>query len=353
MAYSPKFSITNPILTNISKIEAAKALIESSPLLPSWERAFRKEAVARAIHYSTHIEGNPLNFSEVKKIISGQEEDVVARERDIQEIINYRKAMEFIEELVGEQKEKSGKIIDDKTVRQIHITLAEKMLPKERGGKYREHRATSRNSITKEVTVVYPAADEIAALMTNFLDWLNSEGTKEHPVIKSGIVHHEIVRIHPFDDLNGRTARVTSTLSLYLDGYDIKNFFSLEEYYDSHAQNYYDALSSIAKKDPEMTRWLEYFSEGLAIELNRVKEQVLKLSKDAKLREAVGQVFLSERQEQIVEYIQDFGSFSNREFDRLFPKVSDDTILRELTDLKKKGVIKKEGTTKAARYVLR
>jgi Fic family protein len=355
MAYSPKFTITNKILMNIGSIEGAKAIIESSPLIPSWERQFQKEAVARTIHYSTHIEGNPLNFTEVKKIISGQEEDVVARERDIKEIINYRKVMEYIDEIAKTEKEEGKSYyIGVDLIKGVHKILAEKFLAMDRGGKYREHGATSRNSITKEITIVYPPADEIAAGVENFLSWLNSEEAQNnHPTLKSGIIHHELVRIHPFDDLNGRTARVTSTLSLYLDGYDIKNFFSLEEHFDSDAQNYYDALKSIADKEPDLTTWLEYFTEGLAIELHRVKDKVLKLSKDAKLKAAVGgQVYLSERQETIVEHIQNYGSVSNKDFEKMFPNVSDDTVLRELTDLKKKGAIKKEGSTKSARYVL-
>ena len=62
---------------------------------------------------------------------------------------------------------------------------------------------------------------------------------------------------------------------------------------------------------------------------------------------------LSERQIKIVEFIQENGFLQNKAFFELFPMVSEDTVLRELKDLLGKGIVKKEGTTKGARYVLR
>jgi len=81
--YLPNYTVTNSILTYIGKIEAAKALIENSPLIPSWEKDFVKDAQIRTVHYSTHLEGNLLEFPEVKKIIEGYEDEVIAFDRDV------------------------------------------------------------------------------------------------------------------------------------------------------------------------------------------------------------------------------------------------------------------------------
>ena len=62
---------------------------------------------------------------------------------------------------------------------------------------------------------------------------------------------------------------------------------------------------------------------------------------------------LNERQIKIVEYIENTGFFTNKSFKELFPMISEDTVLRDLKDLIEKGIIKKEGVTKAARYILR
>jgi len=127
----------------------------------------------------------------------------------------------------------------------------------------------------------------------------------------------------------------------------------LEEYYDKDAQSYYQALQSV--KASNLTPWLEYFTQGLAIELTRVKERVQKLSQDLALKEKLGgkQVYLSERQIKIIEYIRRAGFLQNKDFPQLFSMISEDTVLRELKDLMKKGIIKKKGKTKAARYELK
>ena len=62
--------------------------------MPYFEKEFREDAMVRTVHYGTHIEGNELNLTEAEKVLLGQQ--ITARDRDIQEVINYRKVMEFI-----------------------------------------------------------------------------------------------------------------------------------------------------------------------------------------------------------------------------------------------------------------
>ena len=284
------------------------------------------------------------------RVIARQE--VVGRDRDIQEVINYRNVINYLDNVaIGEISQ--GKITEG-VFKKIHILTEEKILPAEQCGVYRKTQVVVKNSLTGEITFRPPPAIEVSFQIEDFFSWINSLPKDEiHPVLKAGITHYELVRIHPFVDGNGRAARSTATLVLFLDDYDIKKFFSLEEYYDRDASRYYQALKSAS--DGNLTTWLEYFSEGLAIELTRIKEKVQRLSTDLRLKEKLGgkQVFLSERQITIMEYIQKVGFLNNQGFADLFPKISEDTILRDLHDLRKKGLVKKEGTTKAARYVLR
>ena len=88
--------------------------------------------------------------------------------------------------------------------------------------------------------------------------------------------------------------------------------------------------------------------------LDVYKRQVLKLSKDTYLRERLGgkQVFLTERETQIVEYIQSIGYLQNQMFKDVSTSVSEDTILRDIHELIAKGIVKKVGKTKSARYVM-
>src|SRR3989344_5927401 len=132
-------------------------------------------------------------------------------------------------------------------------------------------------------------------------------------------------------------------------------FSSLEEHFDKEPTHYYDALQSVGQKEGDLTTWLEYYAEGLAIELTRVKEKVNSISTDLKIKKSLGgkQLELTERQIKVIEFVQENGFLQNKTFFELFPMISEDTVLRELKDLVKKGIVKKEGTTKGVRYVLR
>ncbi len=344
--FNPTFNITNKTLTNISKIEAAEEVIKHSPLLPLWEKQFKEDAIVRSAYHGTHIEGNALHKDDAKDILEGKQ--VIGRPRDIQEIINYRKVIDFIDE---EAKRKIDKITE-LLIKKLHKTITEKILSTDQG-EYRNKQVIIRNSSTGEVTFRPPPPLEVPFLMREFVYWLNRDDKdKIHPVLKAGICHHELVRIHPFIDGNGRVARVLATLILLLGGYDIRRFFSLEEYYDKDAVSYYHNLQKASSGD--LTTWLEYFTYGAAIEFEKIKEKILKLSKDVKLKEKFGgqQIYLTERQMKLVEYLQEVGYIQNQIFANVFPQVSEDTVLRDLQDLIKKGLIKKVGSTKAARYVM-
>ena len=345
--FAPKYHISNKILNNISKIEAVEEVIRHAPILPLWEKEFREDAIVRSVYHGTHIEGNMIGKDEAKDVLRGK--DVMARARDIQEIINYRKVIEFIDD---EARKKLDNISEELILR-LHKVIVEKILAADQAGKYRVKQVVIRNSQTGAVTFRPPIPLEVPYLMKEFVSWVNRTTTEElHPILKAGIAHHELVRIHPFVDGNGRLARVIVTLILLMGGYDIRRFFSLEEYYDRDAVAYYENLQRSTSGD--MTVWLEYFTYGASCEFERVKDKILRLSKDARLKEKFGgrQIYLTERQVKVIEYIQEIGYVQNQAFASIFPEISEDSVLRDINDLIEKGLIKKIGKTKAARYVL-
>ncbi|MCL5113895.1 MAG: Fic family protein [Patescibacteria group bacterium] len=359
--YSPKFTITNKILKNIGIIEACREVIDNAPLLPYYEKKFQDEAIVRTVHFGTHIEGNELDLNQAENVIMGK--DVVGRERDIQEVINYRKVAEHIGDLGEELKEKgsaqakseSMKKIDEDLVRYLHKLTLRKILPQENTGVYRKTQVVVKNSYTGKVSFRPPLSIAVPFQIKELIAFIESPSEKDiHPVLKSAVVHYELVRIHPFLDGNGRVARALSTLILFLEGYDIRKFFSLEEYFDHDSQEYYNALQSVEKNDGDLTYWLEYFTQGLSIELSKIKEKVERISIDAKLKEKLGgkPILLTDRQIKIIEYVQKTGYLQNKAFPQLFPMISEDTILNELKGLMKVGIIRKQGITKASKYVM-
>jgi len=341
--YNPTFTINNKILKNIGDIEAAKQIIEHAPLLPYWEKKFQDEALVRTTHYGTHIEGNELSLSQVQKILDG--ERIVARQRDIQEVINYRKVIDYIEKITNSK-------IDEKTIQELHKIVIKNILPDDKAGVYRDREVVIKNSITGDVAFRPPKTVELPWQIKELVIFINEE-SEIHPVLKGGIIHYEFVRIHPFLDGNGRVGRALSMVVLYKLGYDIRQFFSLEEHFDRDPDRYYQALQSVEEKNGDLTSWLSYFTECLASELSKIRDRIERISIDSNLKKKLGgPVMLSERQLKIVEYIQANGYIENKAYDTLFPMVSEDTVLREVQDLVKKGLLKKQGVTKGVKYVM-
>jgi len=350
--YSPKFSISNKILKNIGLIEAAKEVIENAPLVPSFEKQFQSDAIVRTIYHGTHIEGNDLSLSQTKKVLEGQ--DVVARARDIQEVINYRNAVKLIEELSSKRGGYDVGILKD-----IHRETVQKIVAEEKVGVLRTSQVVIKEEGTGKIIFEPPPFVEVPFLLEDFFEWLNSKDYKDlHPIIKAGIVHYVLVAIHPFVEGNGRSSRAFTSLILMKENYDIKRFFALEEHFDQDPASYYEAFALVDKQSPnigqrDLTPWLEYFIEVVAIELTKIKEKVRKLSIDTRLKVKMGkQVALSERQMRLVEYLSDQSSAVMQDLKGVLPMVSEDTVLRDLRDLMEKGIVRKEGRTKAASYVM-
>ncbi len=360
--YQPRFEITNHLLTYISAIESAKALIDHSALVPSWEAKFRDEAMTRTVHFGTHIEGNELTADQAGKVVQLKntsnpqtvvdQTGIIARDRDIQEVINYRNVIAWIDQRpVGKKNEALTLDI----LLTLHKLTMQKLLAEEQIATFREKQVIVRGAANGAVVFRPPVSVEVPFLLEDFFSWLNSPATAEiHPIFKAAITHYHLVYVHPFVEGNGRVARAFATLVLYNSGYDFKRFFSIEEYFDSDVEAYYQALLSVQQSDQaNLTYWLEYFAYGLALEIDKVKQKVLKLSQDLKIQRELGQqVALSERQIILLEVLQNQGQMTSDDAQKALPNVSVDTILRDLKDLIAKGVVQKHGVTKGVSYTL-
>lgn len=362
--FEPKFQITNNLLTYISRIESAKTLIDNAALVPAWEAKFRDDAMARTIHYGTKIEGNDLTQHQAAQVfrLSGvaspkdvvSQTGMVARDRDIQEVINYRNVIGWIDQFEKYIPKNAG--FSDEILKTLHTLTMKGLLDDDQVGEYRQKQVVVKSAADGSVVFRPPVAIEIPFLVKDYFDWINSSQTKSqfHAIFQAAVTHYQLVYIHPFIEGNGRTARAMATLMLYAGGYDFKRFFSLEQYFDHDVNAYYQALLSVQHSpNKDMTYWLEYFCYGLALEIEKVKSQVAKLSQDLKLKKELGQqVALSERQIIILELLQNQTEITSKEALDVLPNISVDTILRDMKDLIEKGVVVKSGVTKGVRYRL-
>ena len=324
--FVPEYSITPKVLKNIATIEYSKAVVENTTILPSWENQLKKEAKIKILFYSLQSLGLNMDHLKVKEFVDDMDSSPPM------EFINLKSALSLIDDFSKNSE------IGENEINQINKVISQK-------SGYRGTKISGKAN-----------PEELLAHVVQFFDWHQSLDAKEtHPIITAAITKAYLESLELFKVGNEITANLVTYLCLKSLGYSFKDYLCLEDYFQKTKRQYEEMLKTLSEKNPDYTGWLEYFTEGLAIELTRIKEKVQRLSIVIHLKEKLGgkQVFLSERQITMMEYIQRVGYVQNQTFKDIFPKISEDTILRDLHDLMKKGIIKKEGKTKAARYTLK
>ena len=194
-----------------------------------------------------------------------------------------------------------------------------------------------------------PETKDVPRLTAEFLDWFNSDKANEvNPVISAGIVHYEIARIHPFIDGNGRTARLIASLVLYKSGFDHRRFFALDDYYDENRSAYYAALKTVQTNKGNITKWLEYFTDGVLCSTNKVKDFITKMDLSPKI-EAGEKIEITQKQIKILERIKEKGKVSNKDLREMFD-ISRQAMLKEISKLIDAKLIELVGKGRSAYY---
>lgn len=326
---------------------AGREIIERARLIPKWEMSLKKEARIHNAHSSTSIEGNKLTLEQVRALTEHKE--VVASAKDKQEVLNYLQALDAIPKY-------ASKKLDIKLLLAIHKTITKGTLKDEKDcGVLRDRqvfvgkRIFDRTQFKEVVEYMPPKTQEVPKLVEELLAWVSSDKTKDiNAVILAGIVHYEIARIHPFIDGNGRVARLLATLILYKSGFDHRRFFALDDYYDADRQSYYAALKTVQDSKGDLTKWLEYFTQGVLYSIDKVKEVITKVGVTQDIGTA-GQIELTQKQIQILEKIKEKGKITNKDLREMF-KVSRQAILKEISKLIDARLIELIGKGRGAYY---
>jgi Fic family protein len=321
--FVPEYSITTKILKSISVIEYAKAVIENTPILPSWENQLKKEARVLLLH--TYLKNIGLNIDQlkVKSYLDDIDNNAPPEFGDLLNTLNLVDSLSTKKEFTETE------------IREIAKTLTHK-------GGYRDTKISNK-----------PNPEELLAKIVLFFDWLQSlDGKETHPIIISAITRAFFEKIEPFKSFGHIISAFISMLSLNTTGYDLKNMICIESYFEKTRREYDSTLNKLPSIAADFTPWIEYFTEGMSIEAANIKEKVKLLARDTKIAKATGRVKFTSRQERLVEYLQDYGVLQNKDFTKVFPDTSEDSILRDLKVLIGKGVVQKSGSTKSSMYEL-
>lgn len=299
--WSPRYIITPAIARSLMAIEAARAVVERIPLPPTAEAELRRRARLRSTHYSTRIEGNRLSLAEAERVISSAGATVQGRERDVREVRDYWHALLRVEEWAAQ-----GKPLTEELIRRLHALV-------EHGAKakptpYRDGQNVIRDSASGAIVYLPPEARDVPGLMQALVAWANQAHQDGLPApLIAGLVHYQLVTIHPYFDGNGRTARLLATFILHRSGYGLHGFFSLEEHHARDLAGYYNSLATHphhnyyeGRADAELSAWLEYFVGLLARVFSLAQEEALRLAEQPPVVEPESVQRLDSRARQVL-----------------------------------------------------
>lgn len=178
--FKPNFTITNRIAAGLTLIERARGFLEAAVLSEDWVREMGNRALVLEAHHTIHIEGTRLTLEQAERLWEGNRVPD-ADPDDVQELLNYRKAFDFVSEYLA-----SGDPVTEGLIREIHKRLVEGVRGgSEAPGEYRKIQNNVVNSVTGETIYTPPPAHDVPIMMAKLVNYLNSKA-ETHPVLMSG-----------------------------------------------------------------------------------------------------------------------------------------------------------------------
>lgn len=200
-------------------------------------KKYDNDFVVRFTYNTNAIEGNRLSLRETSMIITENIIPAGATANDYTEALNSRICYDFINEYSGE--------FNQKFLLQIHKLLTQNTDCRIKGA-YRDEKILITGS-----EWIPPPPEKIRDFMKKTFQWYYSNRKKLHPIELGAILHNQLVRIHPFTDGNGRTARLIANWIL------LKNEFPMFIIDLKDKINYYKAIEQGDKgNDAEIVHYI-------------------------------------------------------------------------------------------------
>jgi Fic family protein len=209
-----------------------------------------------------------------------------------------------------------------------------------------------------------PSAERLPKEMKAFLKWFN-QGNNYDAVLKAAIAHLWFVTIHPFEDGNGRIARAIADMQLARSDESSQRFYSMSVQIRKERKEYYKVLEriqslafqdqSVINKGIDITVWLEWFFACLNRSLENTEDTLADVLEKARFWEKHKSSDLNQRQTKVLnKLLEGFeGHLTTSKWAKM-NKCSQDTAHRDIIDLIKKKVLKKDSAGgRSTHYVLR
>ena len=293
------------------------------------------DAYGTNFHYSTRMEGNPLDLDEVRRITRESlrsRENLPKQPPQVQEIINHV--------LAASNPILEGPWSQDR-IRALHAALMSNAEPDSGPGQYK----TERNPITQGGDVVFAPArpEDVLAEMESLVTWVNEDAPALHPLVAATVFFHEFESIHPFRDGNGRTGRMLFHGYLRTRGLRNAHLCKFEPYLTGQPELYYRLLSWTDHSD-DYRPLLDFFTDAVLRAYREAHEHL-------KARDLLSSGLDEHAKRLLIQAKAHGGWFSVSEATHWVDSIQDVTVRKHLNRLVEVGALEDNGkSTRGKRY---
>ncbi len=325
MKFPPTYTRTPRIenlLRELDILKAAFGLVAPEPKILTY---LRRKSMLKSSLFSARIEGNPLRMEDVTETTIASPSNLHKRE-----IANIVRAITFLQN-------KPPEIVDKKWLLAVHRLVIDGI-----SGSAGFFRSEESAIFSQAGVAVYlaPAPSSIQKLLDQLIVYIRD--TNDPTPIRAGVNHIWFEKIHPFEDGNGRVGRLLSYSLLRKEGYDFGGIVPMEEYLETHRQEYYD---EVGRDTQNITSFVDFFLTALTAQAKTSLEELKKPIPQHRIE-------LLPRRAEILDIIRDHHMVSFNFLARRFRAIAPSTLHYDLKQLVQGGYIKKLGSTRGAEYTV-
>ena len=194
----------------------------------------------------------------------------------------------------------------------------------------------------EKIHYIAPPPERVDEEMAHFLDWFNRQ-ENVNSVIRSAIAHFWFVCIHPFEDGNGRLARILSDMLLARTDKSEFRFYNISSQINKDKKRYYDMLEKAQHGDGDLTEWIGWYARTLSVALDEAENVVSTTLNKSFFWQKVSSVPLSQRQTDMLNLFLDGyeAKITSKTWASL-AHCSKDTAIRDIQDLVEKEILRED-----------
>ena len=194
----------------------------------------------------------------------------------------------------------------------------------------------------EKIHYVAPSPGRVDEEMADFLDWFNNHDNI-NSVIRSAIAHFWFVGIHPFEDGNGRLARILSDMLLARADKSEFRFYNISSQINKDKKRYYDILEKAQHGDGDITEWICWYANTLSLALDEAENIVSTILNKSFFWQKASSIPLSQRQTDMLNLFLDGyeAKITSKTWASL-AKCSKDTAIRDIQDLVDKEILRED-----------